>query len=69
MDRSMQRILALFASAEAVGSHKLPINAEIWRRSRSPEPSLSPQQVAAIEKGFAGPKDSRGAQVYPGFFL
>jgi feruloyl esterase len=29
---------------------------------------LSPEQVAAIEKGFAGPKDSRGRQVYPGFF-
>jgi feruloyl esterase len=24
--------------------------------------------VSAIEKGFAGPKDSRGKQVYPGFF-
>ena len=24
--------------------------------------------MAAIEKGFAGPKDSRGKQVYPGFF-
>lgn len=32
------------------------------------EGCLSPQQVAAIEKGFAGPKDSRGVQVYPGFF-
>ena len=29
---------------------------------------LSPEQVAAIEKGFAGPKDSRGKQVYPGWF-
>jgi len=29
---------------------------------------LSAEQVAAIEKGFAGPKDSRGRQVYPGFF-
>ena len=29
---------------------------------------LSPEQVAAIEKGFAGPKDSRGRQGYPGFF-
>ncbi|MEP7352011.1 MAG: tannase/feruloyl esterase family alpha/beta hydrolase [Acidobacteriota bacterium] len=27
------------------------------------EGCLSPQQVAAIEKGFAGPKDSRGKQV------
>ncbi len=32
------------------------------------EGCLSPEQVAAIEKGFAGPKDSRGKQVYPGFF-
>lgn len=32
------------------------------------EGCLSPQQVAAIEKGFAGPKDSRGRQIYPGFF-
>jgi feruloyl esterase len=28
---------------------------------------LSAEQAAAIEKGFAGPKDSRGRQVYPGF--
>ena len=28
---------------------------------------LSPQQAAALEKAFAGPKDSRGRQVYPGF--
>ncbi|HWE48934.1 MAG TPA: tannase/feruloyl esterase family alpha/beta hydrolase [Bryobacteraceae bacterium] len=32
------------------------------------EGCLSPEQVAAIEKGFAGPKDSKGRQVYPGFF-
>lgn len=29
---------------------------------------LSAEQVSAIEKGFAGPKDSRGMQVYPGWF-
>jgi hypothetical protein len=28
---------------------------------------LSSQQAAAIEKAFAGPKDSKGNQVYPGF--
>ena len=28
---------------------------------------LSSQQAAAIEKAFAGPKDSKGTQVYPGF--
>ena len=28
---------------------------------------LLPEQAAALEKGFAGPKDSRGRQVYPGF--
>ena len=28
---------------------------------------LSPQQGAALEKAFAGPKDSKGRQVYPGF--
>ena len=32
------------------------------------EGCLSTEQAAAIEKGFAGPKDSRGMQVYPGFF-
>jgi hypothetical protein len=32
------------------------------------EGCLSAEQVSAIEKGFAGPKDSRGKQVYPGFF-
>jgi len=28
---------------------------------------LSSEQAAALEKGFAGPKDSKGRQVYPGF--
>src|SRR4029450_12988325 len=28
---------------------------------------LSSQQAAALEKAFAGPKDSRGRQAYPGF--
>jgi feruloyl esterase len=32
------------------------------------EGCLSAEQASAIEKGFAGPKDSRGRQVYPGFF-
>jgi feruloyl esterase len=30
---------------------------------------LSAAQAAALEKGFAGPKDSRGRQVYPGFLF
>jgi tannase/feruloyl esterase len=30
---------------------------------------LSAEQAAALEKGFAGPKDSRGRQVYPGFLF
>jgi hypothetical protein len=30
---------------------------------------LSAEQVRAIQTGFAGPKDSRGNQVYPGFFF
>jgi hypothetical protein len=30
---------------------------------------LSAEQVAAIAKGFAGPRDSRGNAVYPGFFF
>jgi len=29
---------------------------------------LSQAQVDAIKKGFAGPKDSRGIQIYPGFW-
>ena len=37
-------------------------------RGAKAEGCLSPEQVAAVEKGFAGPKDSRGRQVYPGFF-
>ena len=28
---------------------------------------LTMEQAVAVEKGFAGPKDSRGRQVYPGF--
>jgi hypothetical protein len=30
---------------------------------------LSAAQAAALEKGFAGPKDSKGRQVYPGFLF
>ena len=30
---------------------------------------LSPVQVTAIQKAFAGPKDSKGRQVYPGFLF
>ena len=26
-------------------------------------------QATALEKGFAGPKDSKGRQVYPGFMF
>lgn len=38
-------------------------------RAAKAEGCLSAEQAAAIEKGFAGPKDSRGKQVYPGFFF
>ena len=30
---------------------------------------LTPEQAAAISKAFAGPKDSKGRQVYPGFLF
>jgi feruloyl esterase len=30
---------------------------------------LAPEQAAVIAKGFAGPKDSRGNEVYPGWFF
>ena len=30
---------------------------------------LTSQQVAAVQRAFSGPKDSRGVQVYPGFFF
>ncbi len=33
------------------------------------EGCLSPEQAAAIEKGFAGPQDSKGRPVYTGFFF
>ena len=33
------------------------------------EGCLSAAQAAALEKGFGGPKDSKGRQVYPGFFF
>ncbi|MFB3777772.1 MAG: tannase/feruloyl esterase family alpha/beta hydrolase [Bryobacteraceae bacterium] len=33
------------------------------------EGCLSQQQVTALREGFAGPKDSRGNQIYPGFFF
>jgi feruloyl esterase len=32
------------------------------------EGCLSPQQASAVARAFAGPKDSKGNQVYPGFF-
>lgn len=35
----------------------------------SRENCLSADKVAALKKGFAGPKDSLGRQVYPGFFF
>ncbi len=34
---------------------------------RGTESCLSPQQVGALTKAFAGPKNSRGTQVYPAF--
>ena len=37
------------------------------RRRAKKDGCLSSQQAAAIEKAFAGPKDSKGTQVYPGF--
>ncbi len=33
------------------------------------EGCLSADQVSALQKAFAGPKDSQGNQVYPGFFF
>ena len=30
---------------------------------------LTKAQAAAVEKAFAGPKDSKGQQVYPGFLF
>jgi feruloyl esterase len=33
------------------------------------EGCLSMEQALALEKGFAGPKDSKGRQVYPGFLF
>jgi feruloyl esterase len=30
---------------------------------------LTPEQAAAVSKGFAGPRDSRGVPVYPGFWF
>jgi feruloyl esterase len=30
---------------------------------------LTPQQTAALKKAFAGPRDSRGNQIYPGFLF
>jgi hypothetical protein len=33
----------------------------------APAACLSPAQAATLEKAFAGPKDSKGRQVYPGF--
>jgi feruloyl esterase len=38
-------------------------------RGPKTEGCLSARQVEALQKGFAGPKDSRGNQVYPGFFF
>jgi Tannase and feruloyl esterase len=52
---------------DALGCTFLP--RELQCAGAKAEGCLSPDQVAAIEKGFAGPRDSRGRQVYPGFFF
>jgi hypothetical protein len=36
-------------------------------RGAKTDTCLTPQQTAALKKAFAGPKDSRGNQIYPGF--
>lgn len=51
---------------DALGCNFRP--SDLQCKGAKAEGCLSPEQVAAIEKGFAGPKDSRGRQVYPGFF-
>lgn len=51
---------------DALGCNFRPSDVEC--KGAKAEGCLSPEQVAAIEKGFVGPRDSRGRQVYPGFF-
>lgn len=51
---------------DATGCHFQP--RDVQCAGAKTDGCLSPQQVAAIEKGFAGPKDSRGKQVYSGWF-
>jgi hypothetical protein len=36
-------------------------------RGAKTDTCLTPEQTAAIKKAFAGPRDSRGNQIYPGF--
>ena len=38
-------------------------------KARKADSCLSMAQAATLEKAFAGPKDSKGRQVYPGFFF
>ena len=51
---------------DAVGCNFKP--SDLQCKGAKAEGCLSPEQAAAIEKGFAGPKDSRGKQIYSGFF-
>lgn len=37
-------------------------------KGAKPDKCLSKAQVSALDKAFAGPKNSRGKQVYPGFY-
>jgi feruloyl esterase len=41
--------------------------AEIACRSGQSDGCIAPEKIAAIKKAFAGPKNSYGTQVYPGF--
>ncbi|MFL6604674.1 MAG: tannase/feruloyl esterase family alpha/beta hydrolase [Steroidobacteraceae bacterium] len=43
--------------------------ADLACRGRNDRSCLRPEQTRALVKAFAGPKDSRGNQVYPGFWF
>jgi len=42
---------------------------ELACKGQKTDSCLTREQAAAIKKGFSGPKDSRGFQVYPGFWF
>lgn len=70
MDSLMKQCDARDGVADGMISDPLGCNfdpATIACKGGQTEACIAPEKIAAIKKAFAGPKDSYGTQVYPGF--